>query len=72
MSSLLMRFRQSPGKKFLRWRDRMTMGVRLRGAEGAPLQECSPTCVGTIGHKIIVTDARQPVRASRQGSPWQR
>ena len=24
------------------------MGVRLRGAEGAPLRECSPTCVGFV------------------------
>jgi hypothetical protein len=60
MSSLLRRFRQRPGKKLLRRRDRLTMGVRLWDAKGAPLPECSPTCVGTISHKISVTDARQP------------
>jgi hypothetical protein len=58
--SLLRRFRQRPGKKFLRCLDRLTMGVRPRDAEGAPLRECSPTCVGTIRQKISVTDARQP------------
>jgi hypothetical protein len=39
---LLRRFRQRPGKKFLRCLDRLTIGVRLRDAEGAPLRECSP------------------------------
>ena len=60
MSFLLRRFRQSPSKKLLRCSDRLTMGVRLRDAEGALPPEFRPSCVGTLIHKIIVTDARQP------------